>query len=49
MITWHEACRQYTAKNNGVRNVENSDDDSSVDGTVSDSELNTLDLRVTRK
>ena len=45
MITWHEACRQYTAKSNGVRNVEYSDDDSSVDGPVSDSEFNSLDLR----
>ena len=46
MITWHEACRQYTTKSNGVRNVEYtfSDDEDSVNGQDSDSEISSSDM-----
>ena len=47
MITWYEACRQYTTKSDSVRNVENtySDDEDSVTGHDSDSENSFSDLR----
>ena len=47
MITWHEACRQYTTKTTGLRNVEYmySDDGDYANEQDSDSEINSSDLR----
>ena len=43
MITWHEACRQQTVKNSGVRKIEDYDYSSEYDSD--DSELQTNNLR----
>ena len=43
MITWHEACRQQTVKNSGVRKIEEYDYSSEYDSD--DSELYTYNLR----
>ncbi|MCG8048563.1 MAG: hypothetical protein JAY66_23235 [Candidatus Thiodiazotropha taylori] len=45
MITWHEACRQYTTKSNGIRQVEWSEDEDSEQDHQSDSELPSSDVR----
>jgi hypothetical protein len=40
MITWHEACRQYTMKSTGIRQIENDNeiDDEADDNTFNDEE-----------
>ena len=47
MITWHEACRQYTTKTSGLRNVQyqNSDDEDYEYDQDSDSENTSSDVR----